>query len=257
MFGPRNPMLAWVESAAEYVRENRRPVATDNLFLSLQEKLSEQIVDGFEGWRAMSERLAEETFRAVYGAAPLQAALGIDPSSSRPPRKAPKSLLSGALLKTRVAALKEKITLGGLLEGLARSLLYVGMARGSADERGFEVIRRIRRNQPAASQLTLAEFKALIREQYFMLLIDEAAALAAIPALLPTDMDERRKAFDVLRDLLESSGVLEGAAAERLDRVAGLFNLGKSDPDSDPVVRPNGKPARPPTRPDRREGVPH
>ncbi len=257
MFGPRNPMLAWVESAAEYVRENRRPVAADNVFLSAQEMLSEQIVDGLEGWRIMSERLAEETFRAVYGAAPLQAALGIDPDSSRPPRKAPKSLLSGALLKTRVAALKEKITKGGQLEGLARSLLYVGMARGNADERGFEAIRKIRRDQPAANRLTLAEFKALVRDQYFMLLIDEAAALAAIPALLPTDIDERRKAFDVLRDLLESSGTLAGAAAERLDHVAGLFRLDTPDPGGDPVARPIGKTARSPTRPDRREGLPH
>ena len=98
LFGPHNPWLAWVESEAEFVRANRRPVEADNPFLALQEQLSEQIVDGLEGWRIMSERLAEETFRAVYGAAPLQAALGIDPDSSRPPRKAPKSLLSGALI---------------------------------------------------------------------------------------------------------------------------------------------------------------
>ena len=44
--------------------------------------------------------------------------------------------------------------------------------------------------------------------------------------------------------MLGSSGALEGAAAERLDRVAELFNLGKSDLGGDPVVRPIGKTAR-------------
>ena len=115
------------------------------------------------------------------------------------------------------------------MEGLARSLLFVGMARGRADERGFEAIRRIRHSHAGAGQLTLAEFKALMREQYFILLIDEPAALAAIPALLPADVDERRKAFEVLREVLGSSGALEEAAAERLERVAELFSLGKDE----------------------------
>ena len=37
---------------------------------------------------------------------------------------------------------------GGLREALARSLLYVGVARGGVDERGFEAIRRIRSAHP-------------------------------------------------------------------------------------------------------------
>jgi hypothetical protein len=44
---------------------------------------------------------------------PMQAALGIEPDSSRSPRTAPKSLPSGAVLETRIAALKEKTTRGG------------------------------------------------------------------------------------------------------------------------------------------------
>ena len=40
-----------------------------------------------------------------------------------------------------------------------------------------------------SARLTLAEFKMLVREQFFMLLLDREAALAAIPKLLP---DRRR-----------------------------------------------------------------
>ena len=244
LFGSKNPWLAWVEDAAEFVRINRLPVEPDNPFLAFQEQLSNQIVDGLEHWRRLSEKVAEETFLAVYGAAPLQAALGIDPETSRPLRKAPKSLLSGALLETRIAALKEKIAQGGTLEALARSLLFVGMVRGRADERGFEAIRRIRRSHAGAGQLTLAGFKALMREQYFLLLIDEAEALEAIPTLLPADIGERRKAFEILRGVLESSGALEDAAAERLERVAELFNIGTEEVDSSPTPGAANKSAR-------------
>ena len=43
--------------------------------------------------------------------------------------------------------------------------------------------------------LPLADFKALVREQFFMLLIDQEAALAAIPALLPAMRRAARKAL--------------------------------------------------------------
>ncbi|APG91584.1 DUF3141 domain-containing protein [Sinorhizobium americanum] len=225
LFGPSNPFMAWIQAAAEHVRLDRKPVAAENPFLALQENMSQQIVNGLEAWRRTVEQLSEETFRAVYGAPVLQTALGIDSKTDRPCRPA-KSHLHQELVKTRIASLRAEIAEGGLREALARALLFVGKARGGADERGFEAIRRLRRAHPTASQLTLPQFKALLRKQYFILLIDEEAALAAIPRLLPEDLDERRSAFKVLREVLEASGAIAGAAAERMQRVETLFGLG-------------------------------
>jgi hypothetical protein len=119
------------------------------------------------------------------------------------------------------------------------------MARGRADKRGFEAIRRIRLSHAGAGRLTLAEFKTMMREQYFVLLIDEPrGALAAIPALLPADIDERRKAFEALREMLASSGRWRPAAADRLERVAELFSLGKEEFGSNPVRGSASKTAR-------------
>ncbi|MEY9787150.1 hypothetical protein ABIE77_001708 [Sinorhizobium fredii] len=64
-----------------------------------------------------------------------------------------------------------------------------------------------------------------MRRQFFILLIDEEAALAAIPKLLPEDVNERRAAFDALQEVLQASGAITGAAAERLERVGRLFGL--------------------------------
>ncbi|WP_018237365.1 DUF3141 domain-containing protein [Ensifer sp. BR816] len=224
LFGPSNPFMTWIREAAEQTRENRKPTGAENPFLALQENMSRQLVDGLEGWRRTVERLSEETFRTVYGAPALQTALGIDNKSDRPRRPA-KSHLHQELVETRIASLKAEIGQGGLREAVARALLFVGKARGGADERGFEAIRRLRRAHPTASQLTLPEFKALLRKQYFMLLIDEEAALAAIPKLLPEDLDERRSAFDALSEILQASGAVTGAAAERMGRVETLFGL--------------------------------
>ena len=103
-------------------------------------------------WRDMSEALAERMFLAVYGSPALQAAVGIDPAATQPLRKAAKSPLHRELLQKRIAELKSRIPIGGLREAVIRALLYVGMARAAVDERGFEMVRRIRQRawRPAA-----------------------------------------------------------------------------------------------------------
>ena len=61
-----------------------------------------------------------------------------------------------------------------------RALLYIRMPEGVVDERGFNLLRRMR--EETGKGLTLAAFKKLVREQFFMLLLDERRAVEAIPA---------------------------------------------------------------------------
>ena len=125
----------------------------------------------------------------------------------------------------RIAELKDHVSAGGVAAGLARALLYVRGASGTADERGMEAIRRIRLAEPAARKLTLGEFKALIREQSFLLLIDEEAALATIAQLLSEDPLERNACFGRLLDVLEARGQLTPLETERLTRLTALLGV--------------------------------
>ena len=77
-------------------------------------------------------------------------------------------------MQKRIAELKSHIPLGGLREAIVRALIYVGLGRGSVDERGFEAVRRLRGRY---GDIPLSEFKTLVRDQYFMLLIDKDASL--------------------------------------------------------------------------------
>jgi hypothetical protein len=222
MFSNANPMMAWVAGMADQVRENRRPVAADNPFLAMQETVSGQIVAALDAWRDTTEALSERTFLAVYGSPMLQASAGIDPNATRPLRKAGKSQLHQELLQRRIAELKSRIPMGGLREAMIRGLLYAGMARNAMDERGFEAVRRIRSTQ---GELPLPAFKALVREQFNMLLIDTEAALTAIPSMLPEDTETKRKAFALIEQVLTARGELSGEDRNRLQRVARLFGF--------------------------------
>jgi len=222
LFSNANPMMAPVATMAEQVRNNRRPVASDNAFVAMQENASRQIVAALDAWRQASETIAERWFFTIYGLPMLQAAAGIDPAGTRPLRKASKHPLHDELLQKRIAELKSHVPVGGLREAVIRGLLYVGSARGSVDERGFEALRRIRR---AHGDMPLSAFKALVREQFFILLLDTEAALAALPSMLPADSDRRREAFDLIKQVLTARRPLSQEENERVQRVARAFGL--------------------------------
>ena len=124
--------------------------------------------------------------------------------------------------------------MGGIREATVRAFIYVGMGRTGVDARGFEAVRRIRRDQKDLPPLPIAEFKALVRDQFSMVLIDPEAAIAALPGLLPEDMDVRRKALALIRQVLAASGGLSGEAEARMQRIARIFA-----PDGEAAPAPN------------------
>jgi hypothetical protein len=90
------------------------------------------------------------------------------------------------------------------------------------DERGFEVVRRLRTRY---GDMPLSEFKRLVREQFAMLMIDQQAALAAIPSLLPADAKTRSEAFDVVWQVKAASGEISAEDEKRLNEIGRLFGI--------------------------------
>lgn len=222
-FSSQNPWMKAVKSAAEGLEENRKPVSNDNPFLAFQEQVSKQIVHALDSWRDSQDAMSEAIFLNVYGSPALQAAVGIDPKAE-PSRRREMTAEHRAMLDKRIAELRSRIGEGGLREAAIRALLYIGSARGMVDERSIEALRQARRDDSGA-RLTLAEFKMLVREQFFMLLLDREAALAVIPKLLPDDVNQRRAAFTTMSEVLSASEDITGERASRLQRVAQLFGL--------------------------------
>ena len=117
LFSNANPAMAPVAGWAEKVRKNRKPAAADNPFTAIQEDVSQQIVASLDAWREFNEGVAERAFMTTYGSKTVQAAAGIDPRASFPPRKASKNLLEYQLIERRVADLRSR----NLIRRTARS----------------------------------------------------------------------------------------------------------------------------------------
>jgi len=222
VFSDQNPFMAPVARLAEQVRANRKNVDKDNPFLVAQENMSKRIEGALDSWREASEAWAERMFLGIYGSPTLQAAVGLDPSGTQRLRKASKNPLHRDLLQKRIAELKALIATGGLRAAVVRSLIYVGMNRAAVDERGFELARRIRETH---GDMPIAEFKDLVREQFNILLIDQKAALEAIPSLLPPDLESREKAYELIQQVLRARGDLSAEDSDRMKEIARLFGV--------------------------------
>jgi hypothetical protein len=220
-FGRDNVATKAVAKTADRIREQRRPAAQDNPFLAFQETVSKNIVNVLDKWRDAQEALSETLFLSIYGSPALQAAVGVKPDAEVSP-KPEMSPEHRKRLEARIAELKSQIGAGGLRESVIRGLLYVGMARGMVDERSLEAL-RLARASDAGSRLTLAQFKTIVREQFFMLLLEPEASLAAIPKLLPPSEDQRREGLAAIRGVLSASAAISGETARRLERVTQLF----------------------------------
>jgi hypothetical protein len=219
IFSGENPMIAPIAGAARHIRETRKHLPSANPFTAIEAALSKQIVTLLDGWQDMVEAVAEQTFLAVYGQPVLQAAVGIDPDSPPPPRASPKTPLHEELLKRKIAEIKERMAVGGLHEAVVRGLLYAGMTYKAVDERGFELMRRLRL---AHGGMSLSDFKSMVREQSNMLLVDSKRALDAIPHLLPSDPNTRQRALNLIKEILQARGAgLEDN--EELRQVSALF----------------------------------
>src|SRR5271166_987245 len=240
IFSNANPFSAPVAAIAEEVRKNRKPVASDNPFVAMQETVSKQIVAALDGWRDFTEAVAERTFLTVYGSPALQAAAGIDPADTRPLRRPAKNPLHTELLQKRIAELKSQIPTGGLREAVVRALIYIGLGRGFVDERGFETIRRLRSRY---EDIPLSKFKALVREQFAILLIDPQAALAAIPSMLQTDAEMRSEGFNFVRQVKAASGEISAEDEKRLSEIGRLFGIAEKG-DTIPFLQIRRLPAK-------------
>jgi DNA-binding transcriptional MerR regulator len=220
LFSDRNPLMQQVAQLAEQVRQQRQPVASDNPLLKWQGMVSDGIVAALDKYRDLRDSSMEKIFLAIYSSPALQAMTGVG-TLDEPPRIASEIAPErAAFIKQRVAELKARIAEGGAREAAIRALLYIGMAGPGVDERAFNELRLIRAENDG---LSLAEFKQMLREQYFSLLLDRDGALAAIPEMLPATPAVRTKMLDAIHRVVNATGKASGERGERLAYVETLF----------------------------------
>jgi hypothetical protein len=232
MFSQGNPFMRPLLSSLEPARANRQPVASSNIFWQAQEQFAEAIEHSLDAYRDVRDHLAEAWFHAVYGSPLVQAMVGLRASDGSGRRRPGKDPAHVAAVARRIEELAADIPKGGPREAVLRALIYIRMPEGLVDERGFNLLRRAR--DEAGDGLALGEFKRMVREQFFMLLLDERRAVEAIPAMLAKDRDLASRMAPKLVQMIDAVGLRSNLAKTRLAEIKELM-----DDDGGPAEGPS------------------
>ena len=218
IFGDKNPWMKGMQPLAAAVSAARRPVAADNQLLALQAKVSEQITSGLESYRVARDKLEEQIFFGFYGSPFVQALLGINADSIvRPaPETSPETL---AARQAQTDAYEAMLKTGGFDEALTRTVLYVLAANRMLDQRCALALNVARQS---LMHLSLAEFKILVRNQFFVLQLEPERAIEVLPFLV-SDADARKTLLDQVRVIAGAGDPLTPAENDRLARLSQLL----------------------------------
>lgn len=238
LFSSANPLLQPFLSNVEWTRDHRRPISTDNWFWQAQEKWSEWVIGALDAYRDVRDNAIDAWFHAFYGSPLLQALVGLRASDANPRHRPGDDAMHYAFVANKIAELKTRIPEGGPREAIIRALLYIRMPDGVVDERGFNLLRRMR--EETGKGVTLAEFKQILREQFLMLLVDERLAVSAIPDMLATNPDLAGRMKGKLDRMLELVGVPSKEARARFAEIEAMFEDCELNAPSDKPPSPLG-----------------
>lgn len=222
LLSDRNPLTAMLPMLAEKVRADRHPVGDENIFRVAEGRVSDQIVRALEAWGDVRDRANEALFLQIYGQPLLQALVGIGGDVHAHRRRPGAEPEHRRFIARRQAEVRARIAEGGSHEAVMRSTIYVLGGAPATDERNFKRMRATRAEfEPG---IKLADFKQLLREQFFILKQDREAALEAIPTLLKGQSAAEIDAhLAQIEHVLAASGELSAHAADRFERIKALF----------------------------------
>lgn len=221
MFKADNPIWRTLDPLIESAKSARQPVPANNPFWQAQQAYSDFVIATLDGYRDVRDKMQEEWFHAFYGSPVLQAMLGLSGSDTDVRPKPGTDITYQMIVNRRIEELKANIHSGGALEAAVRALLYIRMPEGAVDERSFALIRRMR--QEAGKDLPIRAFKKLLREQFFMLVIDQRGAIDAIPEMLAHDPAGAADMQHKLGRMIEVLGLKTSDAQQRYKKMRSMF----------------------------------
>ncbi|ALM52885.1 DUF3141 domain-containing protein [Halomonas huangheensis] len=222
LLSDRNPLMTSLPVLADMVRRNRQPLAEDNLFRTFEDILSGQVSSSLDAWRVLRDSAVERLFLDIYGQPVLQSLAGLSGTPEARPRLPGAEPERRRFIERRQQELQTRVAEGGSHEAMMRSMIYVLGGAPATDGRNFRRLQASRAELEPG--LRLADFKELLREQFFILKLDKEQALAAIPELLK---DQSATEIDAhlaqIEHVLAASGELSERAAQRFERIKALF----------------------------------
>jgi hypothetical protein len=157
---------------------------------------AQTIEDALDAYRELRDDIYRNIFKAMYG--PLGLANLFPGKQASIMEK--ENAAQEAAIRAKVAELQDRMEQGGFQEALIRLVMAAMIHLGMIDYRSSLIAKRLAAQHPEA-KANAAAWRAMIRDQYFMLLIDEDRAIASLAKLLPT-REERERCVAMMMEVM-------------------------------------------------------
>jgi hypothetical protein len=232
IFSDRNPAMGSVASASEKVGKDRRTAAEQNILTQTEQGMAAAISSTLTAAGKVRDSMTEQLFHLTYGSPLLQALVGVDSQDLEGRLPAREARREQAQAKKR-KELEAGFDQGAAAEAALRAIAYVRRAEGNVDKRAYAVVKQLHDAQPPGRPRTMAELKAVLRDQSALLRLDEERAVTAIPRLLPRDAVDRARALRAVQRVVSAQGELSPEGKRRLARAERLFDAEASSKPSE------------------------
>ena len=220
-----HPGMRLVAETAEQVRHERQDVSEDNPFRAVEKTVAASISASLSAFGQARDAMIEHLFHSTYGSPWLHALVGLDANIASRERKLERQELREQEQRKHRDVLEGRFEQGAAVEAALRSIAYIRAAEGSVDERGFAVLKALHDAQPPGRPRTMAQLKEVLREQYLLLKLDQKRAVAAIPKLLPSNMDDRAATWRAIQRVISAKGKPTDKGQRRLAEIEKLFGV--------------------------------
>ncbi|NOY68928.1 MAG: DUF3141 domain-containing protein [Deltaproteobacteria bacterium] len=223
-----NPFIFPVTMWAPHVKENRRPVSSDNLFVHMEKSASNLIETTLNNVSSFQAFMSETIFHSVYDQTSW---LNWFYPEARPKNQTPQEMI----VERRERKKREKadhdhwmaaMDKGGFVEGLIRIIVAISSADRILDREEFLKIQQISKTHERLKDIEISEFRRIAKDQARIFQTDTDRAIATLADLLPTEKD-RKDIFEICAIVFEDNPLSDETLA-MMKRLA----QGKSQLDS-------------------------
>ncbi len=212
-----NPMMWPLKAMAPYVRQNRKPAASDNAFRVLEGAWSQAITGSLNFYRDMRDAATESAFFQIYGSL---VASGVAPGAEGETRTGLPPAAADLRELPYVKAALAAIDRGGYPEAVARMSALFGRFASSIPLSRLETIQEFVRADEVLSKISEDEMRRLNSEAGVLALLEPERTMEALPGLLSSKEDRDRAL-----KLLEWAMSLEGVSPLQLDFANNIYEL--------------------------------
>lgn len=220
LFSDKNPLMQPYEGWAKWVKENRMPVAEDNIFLDMEKKMSEGIEDALNDFRDRRDAQIEKTFKMLYENIWMQTLF----EEEQTPDNLVVERETDNEKRRRAELWQKAMEEGGFEEAIIRLVLAMASADGSIDQREYIAARLIFEDNDQLKKLKPGELREKVKEQAALVEYDRDAAIKAVAGLLPTKA-QRQKVFAAALEIANADFQIDAKEQELLDQIKTVLKL--------------------------------